>query len=262
MHVAEQSAQMVKDTIEKIHPNRVLIELDELRFKELSKSDNTQSINKKQSSNSKQKSKEFEKNPQDQKMNNYFNSTDNFIDSNHPFESKSPSISYQKESQIQSSSGDFLSQLYGIQQELGKMFHITPGKEMMSAVIVAKAKNIPIEFIDRPIQETFFRLQELNAEIMEEQEQIAEEMKTESLEKTDLKSLIKDLQNPQIVKEIIQEMQIKYPKIFQVLIQERNQFMTKRIVEIARKNPNDILLIVIGAGHVDDLIQLVQEQLK
>jgi pheromone shutdown protein TraB len=49
--------------------------------------------------------------------------------------------------------------------------------------------------------------------------------------------------------------------MFQILIQERNEYMRDKIVEYFQQNPSKKIVVITGAGHTEDLMQMVMENL-
>jgi len=247
MHIAETSAQKVAAVIQQIQPQVVMVELDMMRFQELQKRASQGVIPTPSKSDS---------SPANVKHSEFFNSTDNQIDSFRPY--TETGLSTQKKAQ----KNDFFTLLGTLQQELGQVFKITPGAEMLSAVTTAQQMRIPIAFIDRPIIETFARMQELGEQVKAEQEHMTKQMEEEPFTMEDLQKMIEELKDPANIREMIQEFEKNYPQLFQVLIQERNEYMTEQILTYNNNHPNHSILVITGAGHTDDLLTTVQRELQ
>ena len=58
------------------------------------------------------------------------------------------------------------------------------------------------------------------------------------------------------VDKIIEMFKKRYPKVYKVLVGERNEIMASRIAEILL-NSNDRILVVVGAGHKRELWELI-----
>ena len=155
-----------------------------------------------------------------------------------------------------------LDRMQGFQLELGQMFGIMPGKEMLSAVDVAEAFEIPVQFIDRPIQQTFERIQVLGDLIGKEQNALVGSMEKDSLSKDDIREMVEDIKDPQNVRQIIANFKSEYPELYRVLIEERNEYMAEKIVSYANKYPLHRIIVVIGGGHVEDMVNIVTARLK
>ena len=268
MHIAEESAQKTQEIIESLHPNVVMIELDEMRYQGLvSEIENgetgTEDEDLEEISLDNENPSVSESKSNNSPLPDYFNSTATMPDSFSPFAQRKQSQELKKNpSPSNSEPPDFFSFLADIQQELGKAFQITPGKEMYTAIQTAKSFQIPVLFIDRPILETFARLQAFQSEIEAEQSDL-EKTAQEELDSTDdLQKLIAELQNPQAIRDMLKEFQEKYPQIFQIIVQERNEYMCNHIINYQATHPEDTILIIVGAGHVEDLIEMLKPQLS
>jgi pheromone shutdown protein TraB len=121
--------------------------------------------------------------------------------------------------------------------------------------------RIPVAFIDRPIIETFARMQELGDQIKSEQDHMTKQLEDDPFTMEDLQKMIEELKDPDSIREMIQEFQTKYPQLFKVLIQERNDYMTNQIMTYHQKNPKNLILVITGAGHTDDLVLAIKNQL-
>jgi pheromone shutdown protein TraB len=45
-----------------------------------------------------------------------------------------------------------------------------------------------------------------------------------------------------------------------VLIEERNLVIAKNIRNLMNSKPNKKILVILGAGHIDDVLELVKQQ--
>ncbi len=122
MHLAESSANTVQNAIETLKLDCVMIELDQFRYQNLLEKQDQETQEKKSP-------KQDHGTPQ------------------HP--------------KNEEQDNNFMESLKEIQEGLGKILGITPGLEMIAAIDTVKAMEIPIMFIDRPINETFQRFQEI-----------------------------------------------------------------------------------------------------
>jgi pheromone shutdown protein TraB len=253
MHIAESSAQKVAAVIQQIKPHIVMVELDAMRFQELQKkaTQTAKPIESKPSITTKSESKS-----KNTGYLEYLNSTDTQINTYRPYTTlgtSQPNLSPKN---------DFFTLLGTLQQELGQVFKITPGAEMLSAVTTAEQMHIPIVFIDRPIIETFARMQELGEQVKAEQDHMTQQMEEEPFTMEDLQKMIEELKDPENIREMIQEFEKNYPQLFQILIQERNEYMADQILTYNHQHPNYSILVITGAGHTDDLLRTVQQELQ
>ena len=54
----------------------------------------------------------------------------------------------------------------------------------------------------------------------------------------------------------------RYPKAYQALIHERDIVMGKRLAKLMKENPNTPIMAVIGAGHEEGIMKIIDKELK
>ena len=226
MHLAESSANMVKQAIETLELDCVMIELDQIRYQNLLEQKTT-------------KHEDAEPTPQKQnapasKQNNHDDGSNNFMES-----------------------------LKEIQEGLGKILGITPGLEMILAINTVKTMKLPILFIDRPIVETFQRLQEIQDEVQTEQKDLLDSMEENPLDSnsSELQELMQQMQNPGFLTELILDFKKNYPNLAKILLTERNEFMVNKIMQYAQIHPSHRILIITGAGHTQEIFEMIEARI-
>lgn len=154
--------------------------------------------------------------------------------------------------------------LHKIQQEIGESLGLIPGMEMVSAINAVRQHNIPIKLIDQPIMVTFQRLNELNDSAKKEQDEFINLLKENPIDTKDseIYDLIEEFKNPGFIKRLIEEFRESYPNLNKILIEERNEYMVNQVLDYMLKNPSHRILIIVGAGHLEELIRLTKENLS
>ena len=61
---------------------------------------------------------------------------------------------------------------------------------------------------------------------------------------------------------LLVEFKETYPNLYKILIDERNDYMVKQILEYLKNNPSHRVLIIVGAGHLEELMRLTEENLS
>lgn len=56
-----------------------------------------------------------------------------------------------------------------------------------------------------------------------------------------------------LIKKLIKELKQRYPNVYQVLVEERNQVMIRNLNFLAKENPDKTILVIVGAGHEEAL---------
>lgn len=140
--------------------------------------------------------------------------------------------------------------LSAYQRRLADKLGIEPGKEMARGIELAKENNLRLEVIDRDITTTLQRMYRrvtfwqkmklvtgLVASIF-----VGEEVTEEQIE---------NLKEGDMLQSLVEEFGEELPEIKQVLIDERDQYMVGKLVELAKSSdaPKNILALV-GAGHL------------
>jgi len=139
MHIAAESARVVEDSIESIKPNCVMLELDQVRLQELLTP------------------KTPIRSPE-----------------THTSSSTSSSEKDQLDPKKFSLSEKLFEFLHDFQQELGTIMGLTPGIEMIAAFNAAHKYKVAVLLIDRPIMDTFQRMNSLEGDGLKEQEKMLE----------------------------------------------------------------------------------------
>lgn len=138
-----------------------------------------------------------------------------------------------------------------LQKKLGAQVGIMPGADMKSAVIAARKTGAKIYLIDIPIQKTLYKLsKEVSA--WEKARLIGyilfsplSRKNRETIEKIDLTKVPAE----SVIDSLIADMRTKFPQMFKVLLDDRNEFMARQLKKIAKDNPDDKIIAVVGAGH-------------
>ncbi len=144
--------------------------------------------------------------------------------------------------------------LASYQKKLGDQLGVTPGSELLEATTAAKELDIPIALCDRDVRVTLRRawkstsfykkgylLASLLASLFDSNE-ISEE-KLDELKESDALS------------ELMQEMGDALPEVKEVLIDERDTFLSEKIKEAKGEK----IIAVVGAGHVAGIKKALAE---
>lgn len=166
----------------------------------------------------------------------------------HPESRKKKRLSFQELKKLGISG--FLFALFGawIEEKLGKMVGTKPGTEMKTAIYEAAKVHAKILLIDQEIsitirklfqtltwKEKFRFVGDLIKGLFGFGEKIA----------FDLRKVPKE----ELIDKLIEQVRDRYPSFYQVLIEERNVFMAKKLQTAMEKYPDAIIVVVVGAGH-------------
>ena len=150
-----------------------------------------------------------------------------------------------------------------IEKKLGKIVNVKPGAEMITAIKLAQKNKIKIALIDQDIEITLQRLS-LFLTWKEKCNFIIDIIKSIIFPKSELKQIgIKRLDltkvpSKKLIRKLIKKVKERYPNIYKVLIEERNQIIAHNLSNIISKNPEKKVIAIIGAGHEEEIIKLIK----
>jgi len=150
-----------------------------------------------------------------------------------------------------------------IEKKLGKYVGVKPGSEMITAIKLAKEKKIKIALIDQDIEITLTRISK-EFTWKEKLRLVIDFFKGIFFRKAELKKLgIKNLDlskvpSKTLIRKLIQKVKVRYPNFYKVLVEERNVVMANNIHKLMLKNPDKKILAIIGAGHEEELLDLIK----
>ena len=154
-----------------------------------------------------------------------------------------------------------------IEKKLARIVNTSPGDEMKKAVELAKKNNIRIELIDQNINITLKKLSDIGRK---EKFRILKDiikgffislLPKSFFKKSKYESMNFDLikvPEEKIIHKILNQVKKTYPKIYNVLIEERNEFMANNIKKLISNNPDKKILVIVGAGHVSGIKALLK----
>ena len=149
-----------------------------------------------------------------------------------------------------------------IQQRLGRMVGIAPGSEMKTAIEGARREKLSIAFIDQPIQITLKKLSQritwkercrFSIDIIKSLFFPQQQLQKIGLKKFDLKTV----PGKETIKQLMKIFSTRYPSIYNVLVEERNRYMIKKLIKLLRENPDQKILVIVGAGHEEGMKELL-----
>jgi len=151
-----------------------------------------------------------------------------------------------------------------IQRQLSKKTNVKPGGDMHHAIKVARENKIQHAVIDQPIQITLKKLSKafnfwtfwrivgdaIGSLIF--QKKFAREMNIEGLD-------VSTIPPDHLIEKLLGYAKKKYPKLYNVLVEERNIYMCKRLNILREKHPDAKIMVVIGAGHKAGMLKILKE---
>lgn len=148
-----------------------------------------------------------------------------------------------------------------VQKKLGSIVKIDPGADMLFGANLAKNNNLELQLIDRPIQITLKRFSKYFS-FKEKIKIFVDLFKGLFSKKHRIQFDIKNIPEQELINKLILEVKNSYPNIYKTLIDERNHFMSKKLVILHKKNPSKKILTIVGAGHKEEMEKLLVEYNK
>ena len=140
-----------------------------------------------------------------------------------------------------------------VQKKLGSIMKVDPGIDMLAAVNLAHRHAKPLHVVDQDILITMRHLS--NQFSLKEKMRVVWDLISSpfSKEMKKIKIRLDRVPDSKTIETLMMLMRKRYPSLYNVLIVERNVVMARNLDAIVRKNPGKKILLVIGAGHEDDL---------
>ena len=123
---------------------------------------------------------------------------------------------------------------------------------MKAAYRLARRKGIAVALIDQDISITLQRLSK-SITWKEKFRFLGDVLKGLFGGKPEFIFDLSTVPEEEIIKKMIARIRDRYPTIYRVLIEERNQAMTRNLTRLRQENPDKRILAIVGAGHKDDL---------
>ena len=150
-----------------------------------------------------------------------------------------------------------------VQEKLGKKVGVSPGAEMKTALLWAQKNKKEVALIDQPIQITLKKFSQ-NLRWREKFRFVGDffmglfagkkQLKKWNISTVDLRKV----PTQELIHEMMQQMKLRYPSIYKVLVEERNKYMVKQLVKLLREKQGKKIVAVIGAGHKKGMEELLK----
>ncbi len=153
-----------------------------------------------------------------------------------------------------------------VQKKLGAATGVMPGGEMKAAYLEAKRHGIKVALIDQDIEVTLRRFSK-ELTWREKFRMLGDVLGglflgKRQMEKMGISFDIDKVPERKVIKTLMALMRKRYPSIYKVLVEERNQYMAARLAGIIRQNPDLKVLAVVGAGHEEELEMMTKHMIN
>jgi len=150
------------------------------------------------------------------------------------------------------------------EKKLGESVGTKPGAEMLKAIEIAREKKIQIALIDQDVQITLQKISkaitgrvkwQFFKDILRGIFFRKKEMKRLGITNFDLRTVPESI----VIEKMIQDVQTRYPSLYKVLIEERNEIMAKKLHHLMELYPEKQIVAIVGAGHKQEMIRIIKE---
>ena len=144
-----------------------------------------------------------------------------------------------------------------LEKKVSKITKSNPGAEMKKAIELAKKEKIPVALIDINIKSTLKGISK-NITWREKFRFFKEFLKVAFIKKNQKGIDIRKVPSEDKIDELTIQLKKFYPSLYKILITDRDIHMSKGLYKISRTN--DVVVAVIGAGHVKGIISLLKKE--
>lgn len=158
-----------------------------------------------------------------------------------------------------------------VQQKIGKKLGIVPGKDMLTAYLVARKHKLKVALIDQNVRITLKNVSK-NFKAKEKWKLFKDVLegiffRKRAMEKTkkkigNVKLNLNEVPNEKIVEKMIEGLKEEYPGLHKALVDDRNKFMANNICKIMKKEPTKKVLAIVGAGHKKEMDKIIKSKTK
>ncbi len=146
------------------------------------------------------------------------------------------------------------------ERKLGAKVGVSPGAEMVKAAALAHEAGAKTALIDQDIEITLKRFSK--ALTWREKWQFVVDIFKGAVLKKGVKFDLSKVPSQKLIEELIEDVRKRYPSVYRVLVQERNEYMARRLFQIAKHYPEETIVAVVGAGHEKEIARLLKSYVK
>lgn len=141
------------------------------------------------------------------------------------------------------------------QKKLGRIVGMEPGADMLAAVELAQKHKKKLLLIDRDLALTLQRLNKAMG--WRELRQLCKDLWRGLLGNERFTIDLNTTPEAELVVRLLDEFKGRYPRPYRTLVHERNIVMVRNLQRFHDQHPDEKILVVVGAGHVPGLCQLL-----
>ncbi len=147
------------------------------------------------------------------------------------------------------------------QQRMAEQLGVKPGQEMRVAIECAQHHHLPVLLIDRNIGTTLKRIYR-NVRWWQRFELVATLVMSVLSRQKVSEEEIERLKEGDMLESVFSQFAEQAQQLFLPLIDERDRYMSARLVEELVENGNRNILAIVGAGHLKGMRRYLQEDIE
>jgi pheromone shutdown-related protein TraB len=148
-----------------------------------------------------------------------------------------------------------------LQRKIGDFLGVSPGSEMKRAALLARDHSRKLALIDQDVRVTLRRLSQ-EFTFKQKMRLIWDVISSPFSKKKRIDFDLSKVPEDKVINELLKLLEKRYPGIYKALITERNVFMANKITSLAERFPEEKILVVVGAGHKEDVVQRIEKKLS
>ncbi|VVB80940.1 TraB family protein [uncultured archaeon] len=146
------------------------------------------------------------------------------------------------------------------EKKLGAKVGVAPGSEMLKAVAAAQQVGARVALIDQDINITLKRFSK--SLTWKEKFTFAVDLFKGVVLKKGVQFDLEKVPSQKVINTLIEDVKKRYPSVYRVLVEERNEYMAKRLAILKKVQPEANIVAVVGAGHEREIRTLLKKYLK
>ena len=155
----------------------------------------------------------------------------------------------------------FLFAVFGqwVEEKLGKMVGTKPGGEMREAVKCAAKIGSKLVLVDQKINVTIKKLMK-EITFKEKLRFVWDLIKGVVFRKGDIEKFdLRKVPPEKLIEKMIASVQKRYPNVYKTLVLDRNKYMGRKLHKLITKFPDSKIVVIIGAGHEEGLVEEIKK---
>ena len=148
----------------------------------------------------------------------------------------------------------FIKLIQKFQNSIGRKTGVMPGEEMLYGYKKAVNEDRDIALIDQDVRETIKKLK--NVRRTEKVKAVAGVLVGLPFQR---KFNISEIPEDEFIDRLLHEMKFKFPQLYNVLVEERNTYMSQALKQLQEDNPEEDIVAFVGAAHKRGILEDLEQ---